>query len=266
MRDVVRIWKALLLICFNLASIFFIMLVILLTPESPAGMRIKTLCMTIWARCSCAILGVRIRKTGAAPLKQGCFIVANHCSYLDILVLGSVTPAVFVAKKEVASWFLIGGLAWLAGTIFVNRSSKKSVLSTMIEIEDRLDNGISVILFPEGTTNNGAEILAFKSSFFQLPIESQRPVLPVSLLYSDMDGKRIDENMRTRIAWYGNMGMLPHLWNILGAKRIDVKVHFNPVIQDFRIVNVSTRKELASYACESVKSGHELMLNGECLH
>ena len=182
--------------------------------------------MSIWARWSCSILGLRIRKTGQDRIPPGSFVVANHCSYLDILVLGSLFPAAFVAKKEVKSLFLIGPLARLAGTVFVNRISRIETISAMEEIDNRLSSCISVIVFPEGTTNNGMDMLAFKSSFFKIPVEGNHPVLPVSLIYSHINEKPVSEEERDCIAWHGAMGLLPHLWNILDMKKIDVRGAF----------------------------------------
>jgi len=191
-------------------------------------------------------------------IPPGSFVVANHCSYLDILVLGSLFPAVFVAKKEVESWFIIGLLARLAGTVFVNRTSRMKTISAMEEIDNRLSSGINVILFPEGTTNNGIDMLAFKSSFFKIPVEGNNPVLPVSLIYSHVDEKPIGEDEKDCIAWHGAMSLCPHLWNMLGMRQIDVKVHFNPLILDTTIFNqLHARKVLCSFAHRSVRSGWE---------
>jgi len=217
--------------------------------------------MSIWARSAWAILGIRIRKTGLHQFPQGSFIVANHCSYLDILVLGSLIPGVFVAKQEVASWPLLGRLSRFAGTIFVDRGSKMSALTTFQVIESRLTSDISVILFPEGTTNNGTDILAFKSSFFKIPAEKNRPVQPVSLIYSHIDGKPVGEHEKDSIAWYGNMSLFPHLWNILGMRSIDVGVRFNPVIHGSTTPgSAKTRKIISSSAYENIRAGYEALL------
>ena len=220
--------------------------------------------MSIWARWACAILGIRIRKTGLDRIPPGAFVVANHCSYLDILVLGSLCPAVFVAKKEVESWLLIGPLARLAGTVFVNRTSRMEIISAMDEIVNRLSSGISVILFPEGTTNNGIDMLAFKSSFFKAAADGKCSVVPVSLVYSHIDEKPVCEGLTDSIAWHGEMRLLPHFWNMLGMGQIDVKVHFNPVIPDITAFEPAhARKVLCAFAHESVRSGWELLQRGE---
>jgi 1-acyl-sn-glycerol-3-phosphate acyltransferase len=255
MRGIVKIYKVTLLVLLSLVFLC-VGLIISIFPAKCYRLRAATTYMSIWARWACAILGLRIRKTGPDRIAPGSFVVANHCSYLDILVLGSLFPAAFVAKKEVESWFLIGPLARLAGTVFVNRTSRMKTIPAMEEIENRLSSCISVILFPEGTTNNGMDMLAFKSSFFKIPVEGNHPVLPVSLIYSHINGKPVSEEARDCIAWHGAMGLLPHLWNMLGMKKIDVRVHFNPVILDITaFAPVHARKILCSFAHESVRSG-----------
>lgn len=136
MRGVVKIFKAALLVLLNLGFLCLGLIIVIL-PAKDYRLRAGARCMSTWAGWACAIMGLRIRRTGLNRIPQGSLIVANHCSYLDILVLGSLCPAVFVAKKEVESWLLIGPLARLAGTVFVNRTSKMTTISAMEELANR---------------------------------------------------------------------------------------------------------------------------------
>lgn len=257
MRSLIKIFKATLLALLNLIFIC-IGLVIAALPAAKIRLRAGAAAMMAWAKWASAILGIRVRKTGPHPCPKGSFIVANHCSYLDILVLGSLVPGVFVAKQEVAEWPILGRLSRLAGTVFVDRSSRISALTTFPVIESHLASDISVILFPEGTTNNGTDILAFKSSFFKIPIETGRPVQPVSLIYTHINGKPVRDGMRDEVAWYGTMSLLPHLWRILGMRSIDAAVRFNPVIHGITAqTSAETRKKVSSLAYESIRAGYE---------
>jgi len=253
-----RIYKAALLFLLNLLFLC-VGFIISLLPAGKRRLQMSSTLMSLWARSACAILGIRIKKTGLHQFPQGSFIVANHCSYLDILVLGSLIPGVFVAKQEVASWPMLGWLSRLAGTIFVDRDSRMSALTAFHAIESRLTSDISVILFPEGTTNNGTDILAFKSSFFKIPIETRRPVQPVSLIYSHLNGEPVREVQRDRIAWYGSMSLLPHLWNMLGINKIDVRVHMSPTIHVMEPDTPKMRKLVSSMARESVIAGYQAL-------
>ncbi len=261
MRGIVRVYKVVLIILLNIA---FLLpgLVVLAFPGKNIRIRAGSAGMSVWARYACSILGIRIKKTGIGNIPPGSLIVANHCSYLDILVLGSLISGVFVAKQEIASWPLLGWLSHLAGTIFVDRRSKMSALTTLYAIKRRLAADISVLLFPEGTTNNGTNILAFKSSFFVIPAEKNRTVQPVSLIYSHINGKPVEDHERDHIAWYGTMSLLPHLWHILGLRNIDVGVYFSPAIQAVMegLDAAKTRKMVASMAYNSVVAGYQSML------
>jgi lyso-ornithine lipid O-acyltransferase len=227
------------------------------------GLGARARCMSLWTRCACSTLGIRIRTEELQKIPAGSFIVANHCSYLDILILGSLTAGVFVSKKEVASWPLIGRLVRSAGTVFVNRSSRLSTSLTIGEIENRLSAGVSVIVFPEGTTSNGTDVLKFNSSFFKVPVENRCVLLPVSIAYCRTNGEAIDALTRDEIAWYRDMSFFPHLWNLLGMRSIEVTVRGNPSVRDIIALDASlARKQLAAFAWESVKAGHEAALTG----
>lgn len=207
--------------------------------------------MQWWAKSCCFILGIHITITGASDKHSAYFVVSNHCSYLDILVIGSILPSAFISKKEVASWPLLGLLAQFGGTIFIDRESKAASVKSFQEIKNRLNSGISVIVFPEGTTNNGVTMRNFKSTFFKIPLEANTPVLPISLMYSHIDRELVTPDTIDTVAWHGDMELLPHLWNVLGRKRIDMRIHFNPVFNN----STKDRKELSLKAFETIKSG-----------
>lgn len=247
-----KIYKIAFLILLNIAFLIPGMLVAaapFLT--SNRRMRMKARCMQWWAKSCCFIFGIHITTTGSYERDTVYFVIANHCSYLDILVIGSLIPAGFISKKEVASWPLIGWLAQLAGTVFIDRGSRAASVRSFQEIKARLSSGISVVVFPEGTTNDGLVIGDFKSTFFKVPIEANASVLPLSLVYSHINNEPVSAHTTSALAWYGDMELLPHVWNVLGLKRIDVRVSFHPVLRS----SAQERKTLAVLACETVKSG-----------
>ena len=124
--------------------------------------------------------------------------------------------------------------------------------------------GVNVVFFPEGTTNDGKAVKEFKSALFKVPVEIRCPILPVSLSYSYSEGMPVNET--NKIAWYGDMEFLPHLWKLLGLKRIISKIHFNPAISCVRTLERSrARKLLSGYAHESILTGLE-HLRGESVH
>ncbi|MGH8046746.1 MAG: lysophospholipid acyltransferase family protein, partial [Chthoniobacterales bacterium] len=111
------------------------------------------------------VLGAKVKIHGAIPTEG--LIVSNHLGYLDVFVIGSAIPAIFVAKSEVNDWPVIGLLCRLSGTIFVERGRRTSVSESLPQIRKRLDAGLPVVIFPEGTSSAGSTVLPFKTSLLE---------------------------------------------------------------------------------------------------
>jgi len=214
--------------------------------------------MMLWSKSACALFGLLVRVSGQPPDRHGLFIAGNHSSYTDIPVMGSLIPAVFVAKHEVKSWFLFGSLARMGGSVFVKRESGRSTLQAVEEVQQRIKAGVNVIVFPEGTTDNGRQVTKFGSSFFKIPAEADIPVLPLSIYYAYVDGRPTTEGPVNEMAWH-NVPLFPHLMNLLSKKTVEVRVHFGEVIDN----NISPehfrdRKALAETAFHRVREGFEI--------
>jgi len=190
-----------------------------------------------WLQRSCRralrIFGVEVRARG--PLPNTGMLVSNHLSYLDILVLSALSPAVFVAKREVKHWPVFGWLAILAGTVFVDRQRRTQVTRTAEKIEAVLQSGALLVLFPEGTSSDGRTVLPFKSSLLQPVIRSSHPVATGMIEYQLEDGDAGEE-----VCYWKDMTFLPHLLNLLSKQRIQASVQYS----EFR-KRSPNRKDLA---------------------
>lgn len=257
MTFLLKLYRLLFIFIINLFSLLLGIVVMAISPLSQRSAKIKAFCSMLWARVMCRTLGIHISIDGHYKDNICGFTVCNHVSYLDIIVIGSIRPSVFVSKHEVKDWPLLGWLARMGGTIFVDRSSKKAALSVLSEMERVIDKDINIVIFPEGTTSDGIRLKEFKSTFFDLPAKARIPVIPVSIKYTHISGEPIGQDKMDNIAWYGGMKLLPHVWNILGCRRIDVTLFFNPVIHEIITASDSagTRKLLSSLSYESIKHG-----------
>lgn len=167
-----------------------------------------------------ALLHCKVSVSGSVP-KQG-LIACNHLGYVDILVIGSVCPAVFVAKSDVKLWPIFGWLSRNAGTIFVSRDTPSEVPDQLRKIEKPLREGIPVVLFPEGTSSDGSSVLPFRSSLFESVIATGSPITPAAIGYNlGGEGSIGDE-----IAYWGNLVLLPHLLNLLSRKSFAARLAF----------------------------------------
>ena len=209
----------------------------------------------IWHRGVCRLLAFRIEQYGDIARKGSTLFVCNHNSYLDISILGAMLPASFVAKAEVRTWPLFGLLARLQRTVFIQRRVSHTAVHRD-EMVQRLKMGDNLILFPEGTSSDGNRVLPFKSAFFgvaEKDINGKPPLVqPVSVSYVRLDGIPIGRGYRPYFAWYGDMELASHLWNVFGLGQTTEAVEFHKPIS---ITDFASRKELATYCYKVVSDG-----------
>jgi 1-acyl-sn-glycerol-3-phosphate acyltransferase len=162
-------------------------------------------------------------------------LASNHLSYLDILMLGAITPVAFVAKREVRNWPVFGWFARLAGTMFVHREKRSDVNRSTAEIKEALRNGALVVLFPEGTSSDGDTVLPFKSALLAPATQQEHPLSASFIRYGLDDGSVADE-----VCYWRDMTLVPHLLNLLGKRGVSAHVSFMQVHE-----GCANRKELA---------------------
>ena len=179
------------------------------------------------------VFNAEVRSTGKVP-KTG-LLVSNHLGYLDILALSSLTPSVFVAKRDVRHWPVFGWFARLGGTLFADRERRLQVGELTKELRSALDSGALVILFPEGTSSDGQTVLPFKSSLLE-PATGCCHALTASLIAYRLE----DGDVGEEVCYWKDMTFVPHLINLLSKKRVEVSVQFSELRK-----GSTNRKELA---------------------
>ncbi len=173
----------------------------------------------LWSKTQHLILNVKVETYGHIP-ENGAIIMANHRSYLDVVMIPSKTPVVFVAKASVRKWPIVGWGGDAMRTLWVERSSQESRKKTRNAIIDRLNDNLSVIIFPEGTTSVGPKVLEFKPGMFHAVAGSGLEIIPVAIEYENPN-----------IAWVGKDTFIPHFLREFGAWRTKVKVAFGDPVR-----------------------------------
>ena len=212
-------------------------------------------------RACCRILGLRVRRIGRATKSRPVLFAANHISYLDITVFGSLIAGSFIAKTEIASWPLFGWLARLQRSVFIDRQVR-STAEQRDSIAGRLAAGDALILFPEATSGDGNRLLPFKSALFSVADHAATgpvTVQPVSIAYTRLDGLPIGRRLRPLFAWYGAMTLAPHLWTLLGLGTVEIVVEFH---QPTTLAACGSRKALARYCQKRVAGGLATAVRG----
>ena len=186
-----------------------------------------------WHRVALRLIGLRVHVRGEIPRERPLLIVANHVSWSDIMVLGSVMELCFIAKSEVRRWPGINLLAWLQRTVFIDRERRSDTRNQTETIAARLIEGDAMVLFAEGTTSDGHLVLPFKSALFgavhaalaQAGLDSVK-VQPVAIAYTRLHGLPLGRLHQSRAAWPGDIALGPHLLAFLLAGAYDVDVVF----------------------------------------
>jgi lyso-ornithine lipid O-acyltransferase len=195
------------------------------------------------------ILNIKVTVVGEeGQLENGGYVmICNHVSYVDGIVLGSMFPIVFVSKREVKHWPIIGPWKTLCGTIFINRQRKDLVASLVKEMRRKLRQETNILLFPEGTSTNGERILPFQTAPLAAPLRNRSIIVPISLAYKSIGDEPVTVANRDLLYWYGDMEFVPHFWKLLSLRSIEVIVTIQPKIECFRYKdNSAGRKKLAA--------------------
>lgn len=201
------------------------------------------------------IIGMGFHTQGTPMAARGA-VVANHSSWLDIFALNAAKRIYFVSKSEVAAWPGIGWLARATGTVFIERNRARAKMQTEM-FENRLLAGHKLLFFPEGTSTDGQQVLAFKSTLFEAfmvpELRDQIAVQPVAVIYRAPDG------MDARFyGWWGDMEFGTHLLATLAPARsgsVEV-IYCTPL----RVADFANRKALALACEDAVRAGHAAML------
>jgi 1-acyl-sn-glycerol-3-phosphate acyltransferase len=212
----------------------------LLRLRGPVTLERRALWTQQAARGILAGVGIRYRVDGTPPTRG--LVVANHLSYLDILILSAAMPCFFVAKMEIGGWPFFGKAARTGGTIFLDRSSLSSAMTVADQMTERLKLPIPVLLFPEGTSTDG-QMLRFHSRLIDPATTAGAEITTAAIRYVLEDGTPERE-----LCWFGDDAFLPHLMKVMCVAGFSARVRFGQprVYPDRRVAADATYAEIAT--------------------
>ena len=187
---------------------------------------------TRYYRLLCSLLRIRVRVSGVPVCNRAVLFVSNHVSWADILVIGSIAPVAFVAKREVRDWPLVGITAKLQRTVFVDRTRRHQTGNAVAEIVKRIESGVSVVLFAEGTSSDGNRVLPFRTALLGA-VEGTTGIggdniliQPMSIGYTGQQGIPMGRQHRPLVAWYGDLDFMPHVRAFIEQGAVDALVAY----------------------------------------
>jgi 1-acyl-sn-glycerol-3-phosphate acyltransferase len=188
------------------------------------------------------VLDIKTVVEGQPPMCG--LVVSNHLSYLDIIIISAAMPCFFVSKIEVGDWPFFGKAARSGGTIFLDRSSRDSANAVAEQMTERLKLPIPVLLFPEGTSTDGSQVLRFHSRLIDPATVAGVPITVAAIQY--VVGGGVEER---ELCWFGASGFTGHLWKVLGVKSFAARLHFGQprVYSDRRVAADQTHDEIVAW-------------------
>ena len=234
-------------LAFSLATIGFYLLWLVVAPFAClfAQRQWRDFIFRNWARTIVILLGIKIRTNAIVPATPF-FLVSNHLSYLDIVVLASQIDCVFIAKREVKDWPVFGWLSRSMNTIFIDRTRAADIPRVNALIAETLQSGQNIVVFPEGTSTAGANVLPFKPSLLEPAARGNFPVAYASIQYRTPP----DETpAHLSVCWWSTMTLLPHLWGVFCLPAIEATLTFGA-----ETLQGTDRKELAKRLHEAVSN------------
>ena len=213
--------------------------------------RVRGFFFTLWGRLVLRCLGAKLTVSGTppAPGQKPLFFVSNHLSYFDIPVLAAVRPLTFVSKDDVRDWPAIGLLTRFMGTVFVDRTRPLDSGGLVDLLVRELAAGGRTMIFPEGTSTKGEDLLPFKTALLEAAVRAKAYVQPMTILYKGFGDRRLTPRDRDAICWYDDMEFGPHAWDLCSRRGLRIEVIYGPVIGPG-----PNRKKLALLARDAVMS------------
>ena len=210
--------------------------------RGPLTLEMRAVWLQQSARMILKCLGIGYQVEGQPPARG--LVVANHLSYLDVVIISAALPCFFVAKMEIDRWPFFGKAARTGGTIFVDRSSLASAMSVAEQISERLRLPVPVLLFPEGTSTDGAEVLRFHSRLIDPATTAGAPITAAALRYVIEGG--VEER---ELCWYGDEQFVTHLWKVLGVVGFSAQLRFfePQIYSDRRTAADETHAEITAW-------------------
>jgi len=190
--------------------------------DGPATAHWRSALFHRWSRVASAIIGISATVHGRPP-ESSFFLVTNHLSYVDILVLASRLTCVFVARGDVAGWPVVGSLCRSADTLFIDRTNKRDIPRVQAEIKRVLGDRRGVVVFPEGTSTKGAEVGRFRPSLLEAAAVSGIPVSYAALSYRTPEGS---VPAHLSVCWWGEMTFGGHFLDLLALPGVEASVSF----------------------------------------
>ncbi len=208
------------------------------------------------AQSHCALMlkvfKIEVIVKGAPAAGTNFLYVGNHMGFVDIFVLASIMPALFITSQEMRETPFLGDLCEVAGCIFVERRSRTKIMNELGSLKEALEQGFNVVLYPEATSTNGEAVLPFKKTLMMAGPQAARPIQPGCINFIEIDGEDFNLNTRDNVCWYGDMSFAEAMWNSLTSSSMKVEIRFLEPIHE----SATADRSLVAMKAHALVSAH----------
>ena len=200
-----------------------------------------------WAKRALKFMNFEVEVVGKENIPEfgGNFFVCNHLSYLDIPIIASVTPTLFITSVDLKIHLFQAIIATMGGSLFIERRNKARLLEDIQATKEVLDSGLPILLFPEGTTSDGVTVKNFKASMFESAVNSK--IVPICVKYLQLNGRAVDETNKQTLYYYGKIRFINHFKGLVNIQNAKVRISFLPAID-----GTVNRKVSCNYSRERI--------------
>lgn len=201
------------------------------------------------------IIGIHVvQKNLTASIPDHALIVSNHLSYMDVFIISSRFPTCFVTSVEMKKTFFLGHLCMLGGCLFVDRKNRRNIHKEVKELTYALKHKLNVVVFPEATSTDGAQVYPFKPPMLQAALDSHSLILPLCLNYRSLDGETLSKKNHEIVFWFGDKPFFEHALALFARKKVDVELTVMNVVE---ARGFATKSQLAVHVHDLIQSQYK---------
>ena len=217
--------------------------------------KLRNKSLQFFSKLALQVLQIKVNLQTIADAKHSShLIISNHTSYVDVIVLAARAPYTFVTSKEIEADPFLGSICRFAGCVFVERRKIRQLYQEIEELSVLLDQGISIVIFPEATSSNGSLVLPFKRALLEAAFRTQKNLLPFCINIMKANGAEIGAKERDAICYYGEMGFVPHIIRLSRLKAVEINL---VQLSEIDLQSFSDSKELSQFAYDSISGAHK---------
>ena len=196
-------------------------------------------------------LNVRVTVKNKPDPSKNYLFVGNHLGILDILLVASVHPTLFITSVEMRQTPGLGLFCEMGGCLFVERRSRSGIQKEIFQIREALQQGLCVTLYPEGTSNNGERVHPFKKSLITAAAGTGVPIKPMVVNYRTVNGEPMSDRWRDHVCWYGDQTFPPVLWRLLNLRACEAEIEF---MEEIHVHSDEERRAAATEAQTQIEA------------